>query len=785
MTEESRIPTQVDEYLPVVQQMLVNVLGSVEKEELFSALLKNTGSLLAGGSVLACCYPIDEYNNINDLDIYVPNKQASVFLNNIYNDDIENKAVTDRMFYIATKFKIVQSSVYCNSFLRRNGVRKIYTFDNKSNTDLLDGQISIDVMLVRNKKTPIDVVTNFDLTFCQVWYDGEHVWATHPEHITNKEGVLQKEYTKLLILKKNKFLITRLRKYKRKGFKINFDFSDITKTVLDDVLTHPLAKCSILNTDYQSWLTRILKKYFLKNYDHISDSVRFKNIDEDKVEDINNFKDLVIVPLIKKNLKYSKFKILINVINEKYYNDSVKDDGYDTDDYNVKEKIIDFAYNNTTHDDLDSKELVFYRKTNHLLEYIVLPYIFDNNYNLGILTNRGLINPDTKEKILDYFVRKGTCMITQEDDVKIYDLHEHPLEGGISSEGLEGYLEGHIRDIDKNTVPCYYRPQPRIAGQAEPIENCKKMLTKKEVRMITSHEFYKRYTAPAAVKVGLDEVIPSYNSMLFNKKTEDDTFGMVYHDTMCPFCLQYERREDGCAYMTHANPKGLPSTEAPYCQPSFVVEEIRHKYMGALAVLSREDYITIKLEFCVECGRPCNSHQHFDLSGTNLIDNIAAPPGGFYAEEYGKCSGGGRPELYARVLAVRDVFRNNLTSDPVKERLLAAEQADAWAKDPLKIALGKAIFDIEVDDRKWGNGPLPSHKVYNNVNAPVGSENRVENENRNRNELINQLVNENQHNQHEIDNELQEMENEIENNQEGGKKKTSTNKFKKTRRNRK
>jgi hypothetical protein len=61
-------------------------------------------------------------------------------------------------------------------------------------------------MAVRNARSPLDVVQNFDLSFCQIWYDGKGVWATHPEHVKTKSGILQGDYVKVLLEHNNKFL---------------------------------------------------------------------------------------------------------------------------------------------------------------------------------------------------------------------------------------------------------------------------------------------------------------------------------------------------------------------------------------------------------------------------------------------------------------------------------------------------------------------------------------------------------------------------------------------------
>ena len=64
-------------------------------------------------------------------------------------------------------------------------------------------------------------MTNFDLTFCQVWYDGDTVRSTHPLDIINKQGTLQPEYQEAFHKYSNTFIVERIKKYTARGFKIN------------------------------------------------------------------------------------------------------------------------------------------------------------------------------------------------------------------------------------------------------------------------------------------------------------------------------------------------------------------------------------------------------------------------------------------------------------------------------------------------------------------------------------------------------------------------------------
>jgi hypothetical protein len=74
-------------------------------------------------------------------------------------------------------------------------------------------------MSVRHKRSPLQVVQNFDLTVCQTWYDGRDVYATHPEDIQNMTATLQGDYVRVL-LQGNRFLRKRMEKYNTRGYEI-------------------------------------------------------------------------------------------------------------------------------------------------------------------------------------------------------------------------------------------------------------------------------------------------------------------------------------------------------------------------------------------------------------------------------------------------------------------------------------------------------------------------------------------------------------------------------------
>jgi hypothetical protein len=160
-------------------------------------LMQETGALIAGGGVLSTISPQPWLSN--DLDIYVPCRTLPALL------------VPFRRAFAAPRYRnYFKASEYCPSFLRRNGIRCVQTLG------------GVDIMSVRHKTTPLNVVQNFDLTVCQVWYDGKDVYATHPDHIATMKATLQGDYVPVFCLG-NRFLQKRIEKYNYRGYEIKID----------------------------------------------------------------------------------------------------------------------------------------------------------------------------------------------------------------------------------------------------------------------------------------------------------------------------------------------------------------------------------------------------------------------------------------------------------------------------------------------------------------------------------------------------------------------------------
>jgi hypothetical protein len=204
---------------------LDELIGNDKALKLSDALDKH-GAIIAGGAVLG---PYADFKS-SDIDIYVPISKGSAFL--------EDSGI--KLWH--TRF--VSAPPYDKSFFRKNHILVKF-----------EGWIrgKIDIMLV-NDDIPVETVAkNFDLSFCQIWYDGKVVEATDPNDIKNKSGKLTNEYVVSLVSQLNVFIIKRIKKYKKRGFKITIECDG-------DFLVEKREKTVVSD---EAWVVSTLYKKFL------------------------------------------------------------------------------------------------------------------------------------------------------------------------------------------------------------------------------------------------------------------------------------------------------------------------------------------------------------------------------------------------------------------------------------------------------------------------------------------------------------------------------------------
>ena len=197
-----------------------------ENSPQFVEWLRSSGALVAGGFVCNVVANIVT-ENLSDLDIYI----------NIANQP----RVWDLVSVLGLKLEDsnVQPS-YDSSFLRRNGIGLRLRFGGAIPSATAENpyprQTEIDVMVT--SKPVVEVVSNFDLTCAQCWYDGRAIGGTHLEDTRARRAYLNPEYTEPYV-QENPFTRNRVAKYMKRGFTITLPpFTPRVRMTTIDVNTY-------------------------------------------------------------------------------------------------------------------------------------------------------------------------------------------------------------------------------------------------------------------------------------------------------------------------------------------------------------------------------------------------------------------------------------------------------------------------------------------------------------------------------------------------------------------
>ncbi len=771
--------TELPQYTTRIEQKLEDCfyegynanVAAIAKGEFLPALrqlLIDNEAIIAGGFLLNALGKYPSGTGQVDLDIYVPCRHLKGF-NLIWAKIIQ-----------ATRISQFQSTHYCKSFLRKNGIRSVQKLRAAKPISPECPTQEVDVMAVRNRRPVTEVVKNFDLTFCQIWYDGRSVFATHPTHIENKVGLLQKDYVRVF-LAGNTFLKHRLYKYQQRGFRVLLDPNGLNSLYTGDLSIVRKEKGKRIRWNRgprgpkYSYIGQLFKSDDYKHLDRSSDEF--------------------LMPLIKHYLLLfclSKGFELESYMDREYTDKELNTgittntgtfwkhrntyigkalhegepledldtrtelaptDGYDSEDidFTNDETIVPIVQDGAQRGVLPSVATILTQSPESIVDHILFRFVtrftnpfpevpssnpLDGGNPFFILTNYlhsesnkeyqpaigelpekprldwrpsrqvdYLSGPDkTIGKIINKLVTlpytySGFDPITLEDDQPLYALHEHSPDEGISFMGLKEFLEGKRQQPNKDSIECYSAGCPFHITMSEVYTICKAEQQRLGVSGNDSplawYDEFAKYIPPSPNAALAEHIIDatqqpprtaSVTAILHDTKwSTGDIWGPQYHLTMCPFCLSYIGREEGCIYVQHDNSIG-GITQVPKCLGKNLVSELFERYTqeGRRIVQADrrglfEDHLGNNiypgLEVCVECGRPCLGHYHFDLQPRMNI---------FTTIQYGKCPGGGRRELIARVLAVRQTQRENPGMDPAELHRRCALAADvAWNNQDL------------------------------------------------------------------------------------------------------
>jgi len=329
-----------------------------------------------------------------------------------------------------------------------------------------------------------------------------------------------------------------------------------------------------------------------------------------------------------------------------------------------------------------------------------------------------------RNKMLTYFPH-GDDMVGNEGP--LFYLHKHISSQGLTAETIEYQLE-RAGPANQREIPCFF-------DHNDITPRCQVSIKRVILSGIVSKEAWDAWDIHGAaairkkeqeernawkMRTGLNEQMPAYTTILRDRKKNQEDNTIEYSWTMCAFCLLPMERTAGCNYMGHMKPSlTTPHREHPWCHPRFFVKDLWEKYVdvgrqAAVNQLDRDPSPELDhIETCIECGRPCCNHHHVDLEHPGRVILLDNDP------RYRKCPGGGRRELIARILAVREVYRKGGFKTPLEERRAAAWAADAAATNPDMLAKADELLANENVNanqnytRNFGNN-LPKNKTYEN-----------------------------------------------------------------------
>jgi len=197
-------------------------------------ILKENKAIISGGFVLKSIKLFDDPKSI-DIDIYVK-KEDNINLNEKLSELFKSEG---------TITHLASTGSSKSSFLQKNGIHSVEKYHKGKSYYYAE----MDIITTINN--PIEVIKTFDLTFCQVWYDGEKIYAMHPDHETSKHGFLQKNY---LDLYKAGNLVTKKRmlKYIKRGFSISIEDEGVITNVTDIIESNSSLDSTVTNTPNKS-----------------------------------------------------------------------------------------------------------------------------------------------------------------------------------------------------------------------------------------------------------------------------------------------------------------------------------------------------------------------------------------------------------------------------------------------------------------------------------------------------------------------------------------------------
>jgi|694.fasta_scaffold09537_15 hypothetical protein len=435
----------------IVKNKIMSYLDINDNEyNSFITSLKKYNAVIAGGFVLSC---FSDFKS-NDIDIYITNKNMKKFANHLPS------------YLSPTSLDFI--SKY-DSIGKKYVMRMLCHKYDKNND--MNYNIKVDIVIIDDNYTIDEVIDNFDLSFCKIWFDGDKVYATYPKDIKKKTGFLNKKYINQYYNAVEKdysdidLICLRYKKYTSRGFKINIGKKPATIVLPKEDINVPilLSKKST-NENYivklliQNFTNSTIIRYLINDIDYYSKYIsKYINmfyytedyIERYYIEKITLFKYYFIC--LFNNFTFEEY---IKNMNKLFRNLSIKYI-YKSALYSLEEYLnsyyqleIKYDYINNDIDfftkhgnkSYSSKELMIIRFIidNNLNKYedykftalVDKSYIIDDYYKQYILKDKNidinLIDSRQLKKILQ--IKKRCIKLITKSDIKSY-LEKSTLTG--------------------------------------------------------------------------------------------------------------------------------------------------------------------------------------------------------------------------------------------------------------------------------------------------------------------------------------------------------------------
>jgi hypothetical protein len=170
--------------------------NSVVDYDKFTEAIQRHHAIIAGGSVVSVFADFSS----SDMDIYVKHEESFGLIT----------------FFLQQGYQIRHCQEvfgYDSTFMHRSRIM------GRVNLRHPVAPLPLDVLVIESGVDLLDVVRQFDLSICQVWWDGRAVHGFHHDHVLSRVGTLQSSYTPHFY-GLNWFIINRMYKYVSRGFRI-------------------------------------------------------------------------------------------------------------------------------------------------------------------------------------------------------------------------------------------------------------------------------------------------------------------------------------------------------------------------------------------------------------------------------------------------------------------------------------------------------------------------------------------------------------------------------------